>query len=126
MQPSEYEPWSSKIGFQVVPEFVVFQRFPEAAATYRIDLSFGWTAMSVMRPEIIAGPMLRSASPANVSSLSFPLSSSFFFSAGSFAAASRASDKATESRRAWDGMGNLAGYLAAASKWKWTSSVGCG
>src|SRR6185312_16033567 len=35
-------------------------------------LSFGFTARSAMRPETIAGPMLRSARPANVSAFHGP------------------------------------------------------
>ncbi len=53
-------PASSKIGFQVVPAFIVFQRPPEASPTYIVlwPGSSG-TAMAVMRPEELAGPMNR-------------------------------------------------------------------
>ncbi len=53
-------PWSSKIGFQVVPAFVVFQRPPEASPTYIVLWpGASGTAMAVMRPEGLAGPMNR-------------------------------------------------------------------
>ena len=64
-----------------VPALVVFQTPPEAEATYQVFGCFGSTATSEMRPEVRAGPMLRSASPAKVPALigpfflSFPLSS---------------------------------------------------
>ena len=53
----------SKIGVQVVPAFVVFHRFPEEAATYHTLRSVGSTAMSAIRPEARAGPMLRQPIP---------------------------------------------------------------
>ena len=49
----------SKIGVQVVPALVVFHTFPELAATYQVLRSVGSIAMSAMRPEAVAGPMLR-------------------------------------------------------------------
>ncbi len=49
----------SKIGVQVVPALVVFHTLPEEAATYQVLRSVGSTAMSAMRPEATAGPMLR-------------------------------------------------------------------
>ena len=49
----------SKIGVQVVPALVVFHTFPDEAATYQVLRSVGSMAMSAMRPEATAGPMLR-------------------------------------------------------------------
>jgi hypothetical protein len=63
---------------------VVFQMPPLAAATYQVEASRGSTAMSITRPEVMAGPIERSSSPAKVSaengSLGFS-GSVFFFSA---------------------------------------------
>jgi hypothetical protein len=72
----EYEPWSSKIGFQVVPALVVFQRLPLPTATYQVLWSFGWTAMSATLPDISAGPMPRSSSPLKVAAFIRDASSS--------------------------------------------------
>ena len=47
------------MGVQVVPALVVFQTFPEEAATYQVLRSVGSMAMSAMRPDATAGPMLR-------------------------------------------------------------------
>jgi hypothetical protein len=66
MQPIEYEPWASKIGFQVTPAVVVFQTPPEPTATYQVAASRGSIATSAMRPDMKAGPRLRSVSPASV------------------------------------------------------------
>ncbi|MGA9925809.1 MAG: hypothetical protein WBQ29_20615 [Isosphaeraceae bacterium] len=41
-----------------MPEFVVFQTPPEAAATYQVLCFTGSTAMSPTRPDIKAGPIL--------------------------------------------------------------------
>jgi hypothetical protein len=69
----------SKTGVNVVPELVVFQTPPEAAATkYRLR-SLGSTAKSTTRPEVKAGPIERSRSPANVP---LDIGSGFFASAG--------------------------------------------
>ena len=65
-QPVEYETWSSKMGLNVVPAFVVFHTPPEAVARYHTRLSLGSTARSTMRPEIMAGPIWRSSRPAKV------------------------------------------------------------
>src|SRR6056297_90962 len=70
MAPIEYESWPSKIGFQVVPELTVFQTPPEPTATYQTLGLSGCNAMSAMRPDMNAGPMVRSSSPANVLSVS--------------------------------------------------------
>ena len=67
--PMEYEGWSSKIGVQVVPAFVVFQTPPEPTAMYQVVGSAGWTAMSAMRPPIRAGPIPRSARPCAASAM---------------------------------------------------------
>src|SRR5215475_5810486 len=55
-QPSEYEPYESKIGRNDVPWFVVFHNPPDAAATYHTLLSRGSTAMSAIRPVVRLGP----------------------------------------------------------------------
>ena len=47
----------SKIAFQVVPLFDVFQTPPEASAKYISALLFGLTAKSAIRPDVVAGPM---------------------------------------------------------------------
>ena len=65
-QPIEYDGWSSKIGVQVVPALVVFHTPPEPTATYQVARFSGWMAMSATRPDISAGPIPRSSSPANV------------------------------------------------------------
>jgi hypothetical protein len=57
--PIEYDFSLSKIGDQVVPAFVVFQRPPEAVPTYHVVLLRGSTAMSLMRPVKNAGPIER-------------------------------------------------------------------
>ena len=69
-QPMEYDPWPSKTGVQVVPAFSVFHTPPEPTATYQVCRLRGWMAMSLMRPDMMAGPMLRKASPARSSAVS--------------------------------------------------------
>src|SRR5688572_10140463 len=64
ISPIEYEGWSSKTALQVVPAFVVFQTPPEPAATYQVLRSRGCTAISAIRPLMMAGPMLLSLSAA--------------------------------------------------------------
>jgi hypothetical protein len=58
-QPIEYEPYPSKIGLKVTPEFSVFQTPPEAAAAYQVDVSAGSTTKSEILPDIRAGPIFR-------------------------------------------------------------------
>src|SRR5499427_9258855 len=70
-QPTEYDASFSNTGCQVVPAFVVFQRPPLPTATYQMSWSLGWMAMSLTRPEVMAGPMFRNSSPLNGSFLSF-------------------------------------------------------
>ncbi len=65
----EYEPWSSKSGFHVVPALSVRHSPPLPTATYQVLGSPGSTAMSAIRPAISAGPIPRRASPSNVFSL---------------------------------------------------------
>src|SRR5476651_984282 len=72
-QPIEYAPSPSNTGVNVVPALVVFQTPPEATATNQTRGSRGSTARSAMRPDVSAGPMPRSSSPANTFS-------SYFFS----------------------------------------------
>src|SRR5512139_2017894 len=62
----EYDAWESNSGFHVVPAFCVFQTPPEPTATYQVLALRGSTAMSAMRPDISAGPMLRSFRPSSV------------------------------------------------------------
>src|SRR5260221_13019477 len=52
------------MGLKVVPALVVFQTPPEAVAMYHTRLSLGSTARSMMRPEIMAGPIWRNSRPA--------------------------------------------------------------
>src|SRR5215208_3363971 len=86
------------MGFQVLPALVVFHTPPEAAATYQVALSFGWTARSITRPEVRAGPMLRSASPEKVSALMRSLGLSLFLSLPLASAGLAAKAVAGESR----------------------------
>lgn len=58
MQPIEYDFWPSKIDSNVVPELVVFQTPPDPAPTYQTFGLVGSTAMSAIRPDIKAGPIL--------------------------------------------------------------------
>src|SRR6056297_79635 len=69
MAPIEYESCPSKIGFQVVPELTVFQTPPEPTATYQTLGLSGCSAISAIRPDMNAGPMVRSSRPAKVSAL---------------------------------------------------------
>src|SRR5262249_42974441 len=64
--------WSSKIGANEVPAFVVFHTPPYADATYHTRRSLGSTARSTTRPEVTAGPIARNLSPANVPAESLP------------------------------------------------------
>jgi hypothetical protein len=59
MSPIEIVPWWSKIGVHVMPPLVVFQRPPEAEATYTTSGFPGTPSMSVRRPPMMAGPMFR-------------------------------------------------------------------
>src|SRR5215467_4424210 len=70
-QPTEYDASFSNTGCHVVPAFVVFHRPPLPTATYQMSWSMGWMAMSLTRPEVMAGPMFRNSSPLNGSFLSF-------------------------------------------------------
>src|SRR5947199_1081290 len=65
-QPMEKDFSSSKIGLKLTPALVVFQTPPPAVATYQTRPSRGSTARSMMRPEVRAGPIGRSARPAKV------------------------------------------------------------
>ena len=62
MQPIEYDFWLSKMDSKVVPELVVFQTPPEPAPTYQTLGLVGSTAMSAIRPDIKAGPILLNGS----------------------------------------------------------------
>jgi hypothetical protein len=57
------------MGVQVVPAFSVFQTPPDPAATYQTALRVGWITMSLIRPDMMAGPMLRNASPDKTSAV---------------------------------------------------------
>src|SRR3990172_645723 len=59
----EYDDWLSKMGLHVVPALVVFQTPPDATATYQVFGSVGWTAMSLIRPDVNAGPIARNRNP---------------------------------------------------------------
>src|SRR5215467_2927664 len=64
-QPTEYDASFSNTGCQVVPAFVVFHRPPLPTATYQMSWSVGWIAMSLTRPDVMAGPMFLNSSPLN-------------------------------------------------------------
>src|SRR5437773_288968 len=55
--PTEYDASLSKTGVQVVPELVVFQTPPDAAAMNQVCLFRGSTAISATRPDVAAGPI---------------------------------------------------------------------
>src|SRR6185436_1264474 len=59
------------MGENVVPALVVFHTPPYAVATYQTLLSRGFTARSVMRPDVFAGPIERNLRPENVEAVSF-------------------------------------------------------
>ena len=65
-QPMECDFSPSKMGAKLVPALVVFHTPPPAVAMYQTRPSRGSTATSRMRPEVRAGPMGRSSSPAKV------------------------------------------------------------
>src|SRR5260221_10706337 len=69
------------MGLKVVPALVVFQTPPEAVAMYHTRLSVGSTARSMMRPEIMAGPIWRNSRPAKVFSPYFDSCDAGFASA---------------------------------------------
>src|SRR5262245_46837986 len=54
--PIETVLWLSKIGVQVMPLLTVFQRPPDAVATYRVVGRPSTTATSTTRPPMLAGP----------------------------------------------------------------------
>src|SRR5215213_5427781 len=62
--PIENEPWPSKIGVKESPPSTDFQTPPAAAPTYQVRLLEGSIATSDTRPDVSAGPMERSLSPA--------------------------------------------------------------
>ena len=64
------------MGFHVVPALSVLKTPPEATATYHVLRLTGSTATSVMRPDINAGPILRSFKPETRLELIFVASSS--------------------------------------------------
>ena len=61
----EYEVSASKGEDQVMPSFSVFHSPPDAVATQYSLLRSGWKAKSEMRPEVMAGPIGRSGTPAS-------------------------------------------------------------
>src|SRR5512143_1430249 len=63
--PIDINPWSSKMGVRTAPLLVVFQTPPCAAPTYQIDVFFSYTAMSAIRPDMMAGPIERKWSLSN-------------------------------------------------------------
>ena len=65
MAPIDTLRWSSKIGFQVTPAFVLLKMPPAAPPTYRIVGSPGTPTNTEMRPAWLAGPMLRHFRPAS-------------------------------------------------------------
>src|SRR5262245_32665772 len=60
----------SKTGVQFFPSSVVFHKPPVAAAMYIVLGLFSMTAMSTIRPPLLAGPMLRADRFANTSTAS--------------------------------------------------------
>src|SRR5512146_968351 len=63
--PIDISPRSSKMGVSTAPLLVVFQTPPCAAPTYQIDVFFSYTAMSAIRPDMMAGPIERKWSLSN-------------------------------------------------------------
>ena len=62
-----------------MPALTVFQTFPEPTARYQVLGCAGWRAMSAIRPDMRAGPILRSLMPLSRAASSwtgFSLSSS--------------------------------------------------
>ena len=47
------------MGEKVIPWLFVVQTPPHAAATYHMSLLSGFTAMSITRPDVRAGPTIR-------------------------------------------------------------------
>ena len=68
------------MGFQVMPAFSVFHTPPDPTATYQVLASSGCTAMSAIRPDIRAGPMLRNSRAEKVDEVSRESFPSSFFS----------------------------------------------
>jgi hypothetical protein len=65
------------MGVQVVPAFSVFQTPPDPTAAYQMLRFLGWMAISLIRPDIRAGPIFRNSSPDRTSAVR-----RLFFSAG--------------------------------------------
>src|SRR6478672_11757644 len=65
--PREYEPPSSKIAAKWLPRSSVLNNPPDALATYQTLGFLGSNSISEMRPVVMSGPMLRSASPLTAS-----------------------------------------------------------
>src|SRR6266545_1813991 len=101
-QPIEYEACLSKRGEKEMPAVVVFQTPPPAVATYQVLGWPGWIARSMIRPEVMAGPIPRSESPSKVSAFRRSLGSSFFSALAAGAAwtppASRRHSRAVDTR----------------------------
>src|SRR5688572_13479807 len=68
-EPMANEASPSKTGVKVTPALVVRHTPPAAAATNQRLLSVGSTARSTTRPEVSAGPMLRSSRPLQASAV---------------------------------------------------------
>src|SRR6266516_2503392 len=68
MSPIEAVEYVSKIGWKVVPLFVDFQTPPVAKPTWITYGLFSTTAMSSMRPPMLAGPMPRQTKRRNIGS----------------------------------------------------------
>ncbi len=71
-QQSVNEPPSSKMGANVTPRFSVFQRPPNALATYQTFGFFGSISMSCTRPVDRPGPMLLISMPLSASAVRPP------------------------------------------------------
>ena len=75
--PIEWDASPSKTGWKVTPPLTVRQTPPSAAATNQRFVFCSSTAMSVIRPDVRAGPSDRSSSPLKVSDEKPPFGASF-------------------------------------------------
>ncbi len=95
------------MGVQVVPAFSVFQTPPEPAATYQVWRFKGWMTISLIRPDMRAGPMLRKARPERssgeragfFSTFAPDLASDFAAAGAAWAASGPAAANAAKTRR---------------------------
>src|SRR5687767_5452455 len=90
MSPIDAMGCESKIGFQLIPPFVVFQTPPEAEPTYTTFGLPGTPSTSATRPLMLTGPILRHSRPFQIAvSESVALASAIGRWAGGAACAAR-------------------------------------